>query len=194
MINDDKIVKYLKKHLTKKRYEHTKSTVKCAIELAKRFDEDANKARLAALAHDCAKWMDKELLLKNAKSYGINIDDFYLVNIELLHSYAGANIAKRKFKISDKDILDAICYHTIPVPDMSNLAKIIYIADKIEETRESKELKLIRKKKELKLDELFLLTLKTIKIWHIENDKMVHVDSLHTYNAVLKSLKNKKSK
>lgn len=185
MTDKKKIKKYLQKHLSNKRYEHTLGTVRCASILALRYNIDIEKCKTAALLHDCAKWMDEDTILRNAKEYGIVPDDFYISYPELLHSYAAASIAKKKFEVVDQDILDAICYHTIPVLNMNEVAKIIYIADKIEETRKFRVLKQIRKKKKLKLDQLFYETLKAIIVWHIENDKMVHVDSLTVFNALV---------
>jgi len=52
-----------------------------------------------------------------------------------LHAFSAAALAKVKFKIEDKDILDAITYHCTGRSDMSVLEKLIYVADYIEESR-----------------------------------------------------------
>ena len=57
------ILKWLKSNLTEERYQHSLGTAECAKELAKKFNEDENKAYAAGLLHDCAKCFDNEKLL-----------------------------------------------------------------------------------------------------------------------------------
>ena len=53
----------------------------------------------------------------------------------LLHGKVGAIYAREKYGVEDKDILNAISYHTTARPGMSLLEKIIFIADYIEPSR-----------------------------------------------------------
>lgn len=55
----------------------------------------------------------------------------------LLHSVAGAALARDKYGVNDPDILDAIYGHTTGHANMSPLAMVVYLADKIEPTRQS---------------------------------------------------------
>ena len=190
MFNENEVLLYLKNHLNEKRYNHTLSTADCAAKLAQRYNVDKEKTQIAAILHDCAKWMDNESLIENAIEYGIKLDDMQMSNPDLLHSYVGVNIAKAHFGIIDEEILNAICHHTIPVPNMTDLAKIIYIADKIERTRINSRAKELRAMTEISLDNLFFETLKSIKIWHIENDKVIHTRSVQTYNSILYKIYN----
>lgn len=184
-----KIIKYLKKNIGKKRFDHVVGTAKCAVKMAEVYDVDAGKAETAALLHDCAKELNDKMILKKARKYGFEIDDMYLDIPQLLHGAAGALTAKEKFGISDADILEAICYHTVPKPDMCALAKIIYVADKIEETRTFSDVKEIREAVgEKSLDHIFLMTLKRVKLSHILNNKPLHPASLETYNHIVSSL------
>jgi len=54
----------------------------------------------------------------------------------LLHARIGADIARRQFGIDDPDTLAAITRHTIAVPGMSDLQKIVYLADTVEPSRQ----------------------------------------------------------
>ena len=49
---------YLKEHLSKKRYNHSVNVAGAALELARRYGGDADKAYVAGLLHDCAKDLD----------------------------------------------------------------------------------------------------------------------------------------
>lgn len=53
------ILKWLKDNLNEERYFHTLGTAQCAKELAAKYDLDCEKAYLAGLLHDCAKWFFK---------------------------------------------------------------------------------------------------------------------------------------
>ena len=48
-------------------------------------------------------------------------------NLALSHSLIGSYIAKYEFGINDKDIINAIKYHTTGKEDMDIIEKIIYI-------------------------------------------------------------------
>ena len=184
-----KIIKYLKKKIRQKRFEHVIGTAECAVKMAEAYGMDADRAETAALLHDCAKESSDGMILKHAQEYGFKIDDMYLDIPQLLHGAAGALVAKEKFGIKDPDILEAICYHTVPKPHMCDLAKIIYIADKIEETRTFDDVKEIREAIGKKsLDHVFLMTLKRVKLSHILNNKPLHPASLETYNHIVSSL------
>ncbi len=185
------IIKYLKKHITEKRLDHTLGTAECAVKMAKIYDVKEKSAEVAALLHDCAKESKDKELIEKAKEYGFAIDGMYKKIPQLLHGAAGALVAKKKFGIKDKDILEAICYHTIPKPNLSDLAKVIYIADKIERTRIFDDVEEIRSavEKRKPLDHVFLMTLKRVKLSQILNNKPVHPSSLDTYNHIVSSMK-----
>lgn len=147
-----KIKKYLKKHLTKDRYQHTLGVAYTAAALAMKYNTDTSNANLvkraylAGLLHDCAKCMSDEKKLHICDKNNISYSTMESEHPYLLHGKVGAHIASRKFKIKDEDILQAITWHTTGRPDMSLLEKIIFIADYIEPSRKPvKELDLIRK-------------------------------------------------
>lgn len=147
-----KIKKYLKKHLTKDRYEHTLGVAYTAAALAMKYNPDTSNANLvkraylAGLLHDCAKCMSDEKKLHICDKNNISYSKIETEHPYLLHGKVGAHIAKKKFKINDKDILQAITWHTTGRPDMSLLEKIIFIADYIEPSRKPvPELDLIRR-------------------------------------------------
>ena len=55
--------------------------------------------------------------------------------IDLIHPFLGAEVAKREYGAEDTDILEAIKWHTTGKKNMSVLEKIIFIADYIEPNR-----------------------------------------------------------
>ena len=116
-----------------KRYEHSKSVAKLSYLIAKenKIDEP-KKALIAALVHDCAKELDpKEEMRIMVEQFS----EFLSLPRITYHQFTGSVVAKEQFGIVDKEILDAIKYHTTGNENLSDIAKIVYAADKIEPTR-----------------------------------------------------------
>ena len=112
------------------RYNHSVSVMETAIKLAEAHHVDKEKARLAGLLHDIAKCSSKaEQKSYYFKHYSSDIPE------GAYHSYNGYFVAK-ELGIEDEDVLNAIKNHTLGRPNMSDLEKIIYIADFIEPLRE----------------------------------------------------------
>ena len=127
------IKKDLKETLSEKRYEHCLGVMKKAEELAKIHGADVEKARICGLAHDIAKEMTVEESLEYAKKNNVEIDEVEKINTGLLHAKIGADIVKKKYGFS-LDMQEAVKYHATANKNMDLLAKIIYVADKTEES------------------------------------------------------------
>lgn len=122
--------------LTLKRYKHTQGVAQESLQLAKRYGIDTDKAFLAGLLHDCAKCFTDEEKLELCDKYSLELDNILKSQPDLTHSFLGAKVAEAEYGITDREILDAIKYHTTGRPNMSMLEKIIFIADYIEPNRE----------------------------------------------------------
>ena len=136
MMPIQKIKENLKKKLSSKRYEHTIGVEYTSTCLAMRYGVDIEKARIAGLLHDCAKYLSSEDKISKCESYGIPVSDYERKNPELLHAKLGACFANEIYGVTDSEILSAIIWHTTGCPDMSLLDKIVFIADFIEPGRD----------------------------------------------------------
>lgn len=117
----------LKGYLKPERLTHTFYVVKRGLEFASADEYD--KAFIACLLHDAAKYIDEA----DYGKYGfVKPED---MPEPIVHSFLGAKVAKLDFGIDDSEILDAIKYHTTGRPNMTRLDKIVYVADKTEQTR-----------------------------------------------------------
>lgn len=139
--NIDLIKADLKEKLPKKRYEHTLGVAYTAAALAMCYGEDILKAELAGILHDVAK-AKKSFELKDDMNEYIDpyTDGDYVALIadkapQILHAIYAPYLAKKDYKIEDKDILSAIRWHTTGKKDMSMLEKIVFVADYIEPNR-----------------------------------------------------------
>lgn len=133
-----KILEWLKNNLNEKRYIHTLGTADCAKELAKQFKLNQDKAYLAGLLHDCAKCFPNEKLLDIIHK-PLDVEECEMLNYKTLHAPVSAYIAETEFKITDKEILSAIRWHTLGKLDMTDFEKIVFIADKIEPNTRDEE-------------------------------------------------------
>lgn len=175
----------LKQVLSPKRYEHSLGAMKQAEKLAMRYGVDVQKAKLAALVHDMAKEMPKEELLSYAIQKKLAITEIERLQPGLLHGKVAAALAKEKYGFLE-DMQKAIAYHTTGNLKMDNLAKIIYIADKTEETRHYEEVEMVRSLAEKNLDECLLFILDFDICKNIKKGNLVEPESLFFRNELLK--------
>ncbi|MBR3628813.1 MAG: bis(5'-nucleosyl)-tetraphosphatase (symmetrical) YqeK, partial [Elusimicrobia bacterium] len=128
---EQKIYNYLSSHLKEERYNHVLAVNDLAVKLAKQYKLDIFKISVAALLHDCAKNMTLEENIKYIKKNNLKIKnaDFIIKYLsQVLHSYIGADIAKKEFNIKDKEIINSIKNHTVGRIGMSKYEKVIFIA------------------------------------------------------------------
>jgi len=121
-------------YLKNKRIPHVLGTEQEAIRLAERYGADVEKARVAALLHDCTKKLNMEEQLALCSHYGIALDELEQKALKLLHAKTGAALARDVFGV-DEEIYHAIWWHTTGRAGMTLLEKVIYLADYIEPSR-----------------------------------------------------------
>lgn len=130
-----KIRKAMKKVQDAKRFEHTLGVEYTAAALAMCHDVPLKDAQMAGLLHDCAKCLSDEKKLSICEKYNISVSDIEKRNPFLLHAKVGSFLAMHEYHVEDPDIINAILNHTTGRPGMSQLEKIIFIADYIEPHR-----------------------------------------------------------
>ena len=138
-MNDAEMITLLSKELKESRLMHTFGVIDTATSLAKAYHADIKKCERAALLHDCAKYMPLEEMIAICERNFVELNDLEKSKDSLLHAKAGACLAYEKYGIKDKEILDAIKYHTTGKPDMSLIEKIIFVSDFIEPGRTHSE-------------------------------------------------------
>lgn len=183
----------LKKMVTEKRFIHSVNVMESAVQLAKRYGADVDKAAVAGLLHDCAKGIKGEEIFKMCEMFGIETDEVTKLQPELLHGYIGAKLAERDFGVTDKCVLNAIYYHTTGYENMNLLDKIIFIADYIEPGRNFSNIDNIRKTVFEDLDEAIIMALDSTLIYVTSKRALIHPLSISARNSLLaaKLIKNK---
>ncbi len=185
------IQNYLIEKLEPKRYTHVLSVQETAVALAMLHNADVQKVSLAALLHDVVKWMSDEQLYAAVSQYKIELDPIEKNMPALLHAIVGVNYAIDLFEITDLDILEAIRCHTTGNTSMGIIAKLIYVADFVEPTREYIEAAQVRKIAEKDLNQaVHHVALTKIKFL-LQKGTIIHPNTIHTYNSTLTTITEK---
>lgn len=196
--NDNRVVEELIKRIDKdikqvlsaKRYNHSVGVMKKAEELAKIHGENVNKAKLVGLAHDIAKEMSKEEKIKYAVNNDIEIDDIERENVGLLHGKIGAVLCRNRYGFT-QDMQNAIKYHTTGNENMDTLAKILFVADKIEDGRKYKDpekmrsLAKARKIAKENLNKAVVFQIDASLLFTVKKGELIHLDGIKTRNKII---------
>ena len=110
---------------------HVENVAALAVELAKAYNLDVDKIKVAALLHDISGIMTPKEMYDFAKARGLELDPAEEKYNALLHQRISRIIAQEDFDITDSDILNAIECHTTLRKNASVYDKVIFIADKI---------------------------------------------------------------
>jgi predicted HD superfamily hydrolase involved in NAD metabolism len=176
----------VKQQLTEHRYQHTLGVMETAIFLAGLYGANEKKAEIAAIFHDYAKFRPKEEMKEIIVSQGFP-RDLLDYNPELWHAPVGAYLAETEAGITDREILDAIRFHTSGRPGMTLLEKIIYLADYIEPGRLFPGVDEVRELARENLDKALIKALQNTIFFLMKKNQTVYPDTFNTYNDLVKN-------
>ncbi|MBC7332866.1 MAG: bis(5'-nucleosyl)-tetraphosphatase (symmetrical) YqeK [Actinobacteria bacterium] len=179
----------LKTSMSPELYYHTIGTLNYSKKLSLLYIDDRNKKAhyrlyVSCLLHDYGRMFGYEELIEVARNNHLKIREFELKLPPLLHGLVGDFLVARDFGIQDKRILKAIKYHTIGYCNMSIEDKILFISDKIEETRDYEGVERLRK---LSLKDINLCLAEVYKntiIYVIKENKLLHPDTSKIWNNI----------
>ena len=167
------IIGALQGRLKPSRFSHSVSVAAEAAYLAEKYGADAEKCRLAALLHDCAKLSGKDML-KWAKDVGIECDEYEVREPGLLHAKIGAYVARTEFGVDDPEVLGAIACHTVCKEKMTDVEKITYLADKLELRRDYDGVEELRAAAERSLNEAVLACIDHAEAHVLQKGETLH--------------------
>ena len=185
----------LRSSLKESRFRHVIGVEITAIALADRLGADGERARLAALLHDCAKGLSEEEQYALALLDG---DDGLMPTdvAAVVHAPAGAVLARKEYGVTDEEVLKAIRYHTTGEKSMSLLDKILWAADLIEPGRSypgadrlRKELLNVETPEEF--DRALALAFKENLCYIQKNNSILHPATLRAYEDLIKRTKER---
>ena len=181
--------------LSDHRYRHSVNVAKEAVRLAKRYGADPEKAETAGILHDIMKDTGPGDQLKIMERAGIVLTEVEQNAPKLWHAISGALYVERELGVHDREILDAIRYHTTGRVGMSLLERVIFVADFTSEERDYNGADGMRAAANVSLERAMLegvtFTLRDLSA----RQKPIHPDTLATYNwMVLQSAGEKLKK
>lgn len=185
----EKVLEFLRENLDDFRYGHSIRVMETAIELARIHGVDEEKAQMAGILHDSGKWKSREKTLQKVQDWGIILSEEERAEYNLVHGALSTYIAKNVFGIEDEDVLNAIKNHITGRPAMSDLEKIVYIADMIEPARNYEFIDDFRTMAKIDLDRTMYEILNENLAHLIRNDRYIAGTSLEARNYYLKITK-----
>ncbi len=189
MVDIEVVKNEIKNRLSEDRYIHSLGVMEECEKLAKLYNVNEEEARLVGISHDIAKEMKLEEYLEYATQNKIQIDRIEIEIPSILHGKIGADIVKKKYNFTE-EMCKAICYHTTGVENMSNLAKILYVSDKIEKNRKEENYNIERARKLAEEDinkAIIFLLEEGIKL-NIDRKKLLHPNSILARNYLIKEI------
>ena len=174
--------------MPEKRLRHCLGVEKAARELAELFGLDVEKAGLAGLLHDYAKKVSDEDFLALIDKYQLDPDLKKWGN-NVWHGMVGIYRIQEDLGVKDADILRAIEIHTVGSGTMSELDKVVYVADYIEHNRDFPGVDKARELAQRSLNQAVAYeTARTVE--HLAHKGMpIYPQTLGTYNAFVGYLK-----
>ena len=181
--------------LSDHRYRHSVNVAKEAVRLAKRYGADPEKAETAGILHDIMKDTGPADQLKIMERAGIVLTEVEQNAPKLWHAISGALYVERELGVHDREILDAIRYHTTGRVGMSLLERVIFVADFTSEERDYNGADGMRAAANVSLERAMLEGVTFTLRNRLARRRPIHPDTLATYNwMVLQSAGEKLKK
>ncbi len=178
-----------------RRINHIEGVAKCALELKKRHFPSISDEKVleAAYMHDFTKEYENEKHYEIFEKYGVTLDECEKLSPKLFHAKSAYALAKNVYLLND-DVCTAILYHTTGRAGMTDLEKIIYLADYIEENRtfiscvdvRNTYLMLVEKNYPTPIDSAILYSLDLTINDLLEEKRMIHRDTFEARNYLIK--------
>lgn len=168
---------YTQKSVKPKRYEHCVRVAEMMARLCRTYSLDEHKGYLAGIGHDMCKDLPAEKMIELAKKDGKEITDLEYASVALLHGRAAAVLFKEKFKVRDKELLEAVANHISGFIGMSDFSKCLFIADKIEPGRPQSTDEYRKKVLSLDLNHLFYSVLKDNYDYIVKKGYTLNIDT-----------------
>lgn len=191
-IDREQVLTWLAANVPPQRIKHILGVEQMAIDLATHYQVDKQKAAIAGLMHDLAKYFKPQKLLEMAQAEGLEIDPVSAATPHLLHADVSAIVARDTFNVTDTEVLDAIANHTLGRPQMNELSCIIFLADTLEPSRgNTPQLEHLRKICYQNLDRAIWHTCDYSLKFLLETHCLIHPRTIATRNWFLQKAQNK---
>lgn len=180
----------LQQRVKPSRYLHSLGVSQTAEQLARIYGVSCEDAAVAGLLHDWDKARPFDELRRLAKKHKLAPKRVRKQMPSVLHALTAPYSLRREFPDLSDDVLRAIARHTCGAIDMSDLDKVVFIADIIEPGRTFSDVAPLREAVgEVSLDELFFMTYRSTLVYLLEDGLPVCPASIEAWNDLVKRRK-----
>lgn len=193
MLSNEKrafIIASLEQKMSKKRLEHVLRVEQKAMELASLYDVDITACQLAALLHDLAKEWSMEEYATIVQKFNLS-QDMLQFGSEILHGPVAACVIDEWFGVDDERVKNAIACHTIGDSQMDDVAKVLFVADYIEDGRVFDGVEAARELAKNSLEDAIVYKLKNTIAYLATRQLPIYPKTVVTYNTWIAKGENK---
>ena len=167
--------------------EHIQRTRQVARELAERHGVDAAKADLGAAAHDLARALKGDALLEQARRHRYRVQPVERHTPVLLHGPVAALWLKHEDGVSDPEVLEAVRWHSTGRRGMGPVAKVVFLADKLDPQKVQRYpyLERIHSLAQRSLDQAMLEFLGHELEYLLQQGRLIHPASVELRNELM---------
>lgn len=158
----EKYTDIIRERLSEKRFNHSVNVSNEAVRLANLYGVDEQKAKIVGLLHDISKEAPEDDQKQFIKEHGEKLNKIEEVSPKLLHSISGMLFLRDVLKIEDVDMLNAVRYHTTAREEMSQLEKVLFVADFTSAERDYEGVDKIREMSNISLDKAMMCGLSLV--------------------------------
>lgn len=118
------------------RVPHVMGVEGMAVVLARRWGVEVERTLLAALLHDLAKALAPEVQRERLAACTVvppTPEDWECAPV--WHGLLAAQEAHDVYGVTDRDVLEAVAWHSTGAPDLGDVGLVLYVADFLEPSR-----------------------------------------------------------
>ena len=167
--------------------DHVERSRVVAQELATRHGVDARLADIGIAAHDLARAVRQPVLLREAERLGLDIDFVERRQPLLLHGPVAAAWLSMDDGCDIGAVLEAVEFHTTGHPGIGDVAKVVFLADKLDpwKVERASFLELVSELARADLDAAILCYLDNTIERLVRDGQMVHPTAVEFRNHLL---------
>jgi predicted HD superfamily hydrolase involved in NAD metabolism len=175
-------------------FAHSVRTAETSAGLAEQYGVDVDLARVAGLLHDWDREVAADELVNSARAAG-DVHEVELAQPKLLHARTGAEGVRMAFPDLPDAVYSAVEKHTIGAVEMSDLDRVVYLADMIEPSRDWPGVDELRRcVGEVPLDEMFFVGYRMSLQSLLRRNKRLHPDTVAVWNSLVSKYRRTKDR
>ncbi|MBR72581.1 MAG: hypothetical protein CMM30_06540 [Rhodospirillaceae bacterium] len=183
----DQLIEHIENKLPDSLKTHIYRSCEVGRKLCGIHSVDTEKVEIALLGHDLYRAYSDNEMLNVAEEKEIEISYVEKASPLLLHGVLASITMQEQYKVSDKQIIESIKYHTSGMEEMDEVFMTVFLADKLDPKKIEKnsQLEPINQTAQYSLSDATLMYLNMKISSIIDSGHLVHPDSLDARNSLL---------